>query len=132
MAELFRRIPFSQMPFCEYNCITSYTSSEWTTLLDLQVDPDYAYYVFDVYVIVDSIATPEGYIRIYSNGEPLIRGIGTIGGFGTYYWGQLRFIGKYQKSPMLVQVRSDGSTSMDAYGWISGIKVPIKELEASE
>lgn len=98
-------------------------------MLDLQVDPDYAYYVFDIYVIVDSVATPEGYMRIFSNGEPLIRETATIGGFGTYFWGQLRFIGKQQKSPLRVDVRSDGSTSMNAYGWISGIKVPIKELK---
>jgi len=124
--------PVSSLPFIEANRIASYTSSEWKTLIDLHVDPDYVYYVFDCYVVVSSLATPEGYVRILSNGTPILREYGTDGGVVCYYWGHLRFKGKYQKSPLRIDVHSDGSTAMDAEGWVSGIKIPLKELKESE
>jgi len=127
MSEL-QRVPNSSLPFAEVGSVQSYTSSKWKTIIDLQVDPGFAYHVFDIYVIVQSVATPEGFIRITSNGVPLVREYASaIDAVFLYFNGKLVFRGKQQKSPLVIEVRSDGSTSMDAEGWVSGIKVPIQE-----
>lgn len=127
MSEL-PRVPSSQLPFAAVGSVLSYTSSKWTTLVDLQIDPGFAYHVFDIYAIVSSAATPEGYIRITSNGVLLVREhASAIDAIFMYYNGKLVFSGKQQKSPLVIEVRSDGTNAMDAEAWVSGIKVPIQE-----